>query len=367
MRKRITLVLLLFGFLLPVHCAAGDLLRVGVAGLTHDHVHAVLRRHQQGGLEIIGIAEPNRDLAEKFSKRYGYSMDLVHDTLDKMLSTVKPQVISDYGSTFGHLKTVEAAASRGIHVMVEKPLAVSVEHARKMEALAKRHSIHLLTNYETTWYASHHAARRIVNAGSLGGIRKIVVHDGHQGPAEIGCSEEFLEWLTDPKLNGGGALMDFGCYGANLSTWLMKGERPTAVTAVTQQIKPDRYPHVEDEATIVLTYPKTQAILQASWNWNYNRKDIEVYCKEGYVHCHNESNMTVMESGTSQAKNVTPTRLKPGMADPYKYFAAIIHGDIEIKPTDLSALENNLIVVEILEAAKRSAEEGKTIRLGKSP
>ena len=181
-------VILLFLFsLLSTQSSAAELLSVGVAGLTHDHVHGVLRRHQQGDLEIVGIAEPNRALAERLSKRYGYSMDLVHDSLGEMLRTVKPQVVSDYGSTFGHLKTVEEAAPLGVHVMVEKPLAVSLEHAKKMEALAKRYSIHVLTNYETTWYASHHAARELINAGSLGDIRKMVVHDGHQGPAEIGC------------------------------------------------------------------------------------------------------------------------------------------------------------------------------------
>ena len=160
-----TLILLLLVFLSSAQIAAAELLRVGVAGLTHDHVHAVLRRHQQGELQIVGIAESNRELAKKFSKRYGYSMDLVHGSLDEMLRKVKPQVISDYGSTFGHLKTVEAAAPRGIHVMVEKPLAVSLEHAKKMEALAKRHSVHLLTNYETTWYGSHHAAQKKMATG----------------------------------------------------------------------------------------------------------------------------------------------------------------------------------------------------------
>ena len=362
-----TFLLLLLFCTLPVQADTAELLRVGVAGLTHDHVHAVLRRHQQGELKIVGIAEPNRGLAEKFSKRYGYSMDLVHESLEAMLGAVTPEVISDYGSTFGHLKTVELAAPRGIHVMVEKPLAVSLEHARRMQTLANHHSIQLLTNYETTWYASHHAARELIDTRSLGDIRKMVVHDGHQGPAEIGCSKEFLAWLTDPELNGGGALMDFGCYGANLATWLLRGQRPSTVTAVTQQIKPERYPHVEDEATIILTYPKAQVILQASWNWNYNRKDMEVYCKDGYVHCRDATTMLVMDSNASRANAVDPPPLKPALADPYKYFAAVVRGTMKVEPSDLSALENNLIVVEILEAAKRSAKEGRTIRIAELP
>ena len=111
----------------------------------------------------------------------------------------------------------------------------------------------------------------------------MVVHDGHRGPKEIGVGPEFLAWLTDPKLNGAGALFDFGCYGADLMTWLMDGARPLTVTAVTQQIKPEIYSRVDDEATIILTYPKTQAIVQASWNWPFDRKDMEVYGQTGYV------------------------------------------------------------------------------------
>ena len=101
---------------------------------------------------------------------------------------------------------------------------------------------------------------------------------------------EFLSWLTDPKLNGAGALFDFGCYGAGLMTWLMNGEKPLTVTAVTQQIKPEIYPKVDDEATIIITYPKAQAIIQASWNWPFDRKDMEVYGATGSV-------MTVKEMG----------------------------------------------------------------------
>jgi predicted dehydrogenase len=158
--------------------------------------------------------------------------------------------------------------------MVEKPLSVNLDEARQMETLANKYGIHLLTNYETTWYGSNQKAFNQLDA--LGDIRKIVVHDGHQGPKEIGVNKEFLDWLTDPVKNGGGALMDFGCYGANLITWLMKGERPQAVVAITQQIKPEVYPKVEDEATIIVTYPKAQGIIQASWNWPYNRKGKKV-------------------------------------------------------------------------------------------
>jgi len=113
-----------------------------------------------------------------------------------------------------------------------------------------------LTNFETSWYPTTDKTHSLTrDTAFMCKIRKVVVHDGHEGPREIGVSSEFFDWLTDPVQNGGGALMDFGCYGANLMTYLMNGEMPISVTAITSQFKPHIYPKVDDEATIVLAYP----------------------------------------------------------------------------------------------------------------
>ncbi|HYG01972.1 MAG TPA: Gfo/Idh/MocA family oxidoreductase [Chryseosolibacter sp.] len=330
--------------------------RIGIAGLTHTHVHWLLGRAHDGDIEIVGIAETNKDLAERFLKQHKLPMTLLFNSLDEMIEKSKPEAVTAFGSTFEHLEVVRTCAPKKIHVMVEKPLAVSLDHALEIESLAKKNGIHVLTNYETTWYASNHELKKL---NLLGDIRKIVVHDGHQGPKEIGCNEEFLEWLTDPKYNGGGALMDFGCYGANLATWLLIGQRPKQVLAVTQQMKPDVYPHVEDEATIILTYPSTQVIIQASWNWPYNRKDMEVYGVNGYAIADREA--LVLKIGDDKDKvHEVPPLLRPNH-DPFAYLAAVARGGLKPDAFDLSSLENNMVVMEILEAAKLSAKEGKAI------
>ena len=339
-------------------------LRVGVAGLVHGHVGWILKAMQRDDIKVVGIAEPNRTLAQRYAEQYGFSMDIVYDDLATMLDQTKPEAVTAFNTIYDHLATVEACAPRGIHVMVEKPLAVSLEHAQRMKTLAQENSIHLLTNYETTWYGSNHAVYHLVHEeNALGELRKIVVHDGHPGPKEIGVGDEFLEWLTDPVQNGGGALVDFGCYGANLITWLMQGERPTSVTAITQQIKPDIYPNVEDEATIIVTYPNTQGIIQASWNWPVSRKDMEVYGKTGYAHALTATDLRrrIQEAGSEDTQQAE-ARPAP-YDDPFSYLAAVVRGTISVKPTDLSALENNMVVVEILDAAKQSAQTGKRVKL----
>lgn len=339
-------------------------LRVGVNGLVHGHVGWILDAMKRSDIEVVGIAESNRALAQRYAKQFGFSMDLVYDDLATMLDKTQPEAVTAFNAIYDHLATVEACAPRGIHVMVEKPLAVSLEHAQRMEKLAKEHDIHLLTNYETTWYGSNHTIYRMVHEeNALGELRKVVVHDGHPGPKEIGVSEEFLEWLIDPEQNGGGALMDFGCYGANLITWLMQGQRPTSVTAVTQQIKPETYPRVDDEATIIVTYPKMQGVIQASWNWPISRKDTEVYGQTGYAHALNATDLRQrLRESDPESMRQAVVRAAP-YDDPFRYLAAVVRGEITIDEHDLSALKNNMIVMEILDAAQRSAETGKRIDL----
>ena len=360
MKRRSSLSVLLMSFVVISYCQNTKPLRIGIAGLTHDHVGGLLSRAHDSDIQIVGIAEKNRELAEKYLKKYNLSMELVYSSLEEMLDKSKPEAVCAFNSIYEHLEVVKACAPRRINVMVEKPLAVSVDHAKQMEALASKYHIYLLTNYETTWYGSN--ANVVQMLDSIGDLRKIVVHDGHQGPKEIGVSKEFFEWLTDPVKNGGGAVIDFGCYGANLVTWLMKGEKPVSVFGVVQQIKPDIYPKVDDEATIIVTYPKMQGIIQASWNWPFGRKDMEVYGQHGYTISDRNGIRSKTSPDRKEDYQAVPAPSHP-FNDPFAYLAAVIRGEVTVKPTDLSSLQNNMIVVEILEAARKSAKEGKVIYL----
>lgn len=346
--------------------AATPPVRVGVAGLSHSHVHGLLGRADRGDVQVAGIAEANRALAERYSKRYGFALDLVSGSLEAMLDRARPEVVCAFGSILDHLAVVEACAPRGIHVMVEKPLAISLDAARRMARLAQTHHVLLLTNYETTWYGSNRRLRELVQAGTLGAIRKLVVHDGHAGPVAIGVEPEFLDWLTDPERNGAGALMDFGCYGADLMTWLMEGQRPLSVTAVTQQLQPKLYPRVDDEATIVVAYKDAQGIIQASWNWPFGRKDTHVYGERGYALALDGRRLqTRLGDSPESVQEAAPP---PAPYDePFAYLAAVVRREIEARGDAPSGLATNLVAMEILEAARESARSGRTVTLGPAP
>jgi predicted dehydrogenase len=337
-------------------------LKVAVAGISHGHSAWILGYKNKDSIQVAGIFEPDTALARRAAKRYGLSPSILYTNLAQMLDAVKPEAVLAFGSIYSHLTVVEACAPRGIHVMVEKPLAVSNAHAQRMDSLARKYKIHLLTDYETSWYPSVAKTFQLtLDSNYIGRVRKVVIHDGHPGPKEIGCGPEFLSWLTDPVLNGGGALVDFGCYGANLMTRLMKGQQPIAVTAVTRQYKPNIYPKVDDDATIIVDYPDAQCIIQASWNWPWNRKDMEVYGESGYIFAPDKNTLQLRQKSVS-TRHITAQDI-PVYEDPFKYLADVLRGKIQVEPYGLYALPNNLTVVKILEAAKESARTGKKVLL----
>ena len=365
MKKNTSLTVFIFSicsiFLFYANGYAQPLLKVGVAGLNHDHVNNIMHQYKSGEVIIVGIAESDEQLVKKYKDRFGLPDSLFYKDLSQMLQHVKPDAVLAYNAIADHISVVEICAPKGISVMVEKPLATTLQDAEKMAALAKQFNIQLLTNYETTWYPTNQQVYEMINSQrSIGNIMKIVVHDGHQGPVEIGCSPDFLKWLTDPVKNGGGALMDFGCYGANLMTWLMHNETPLSVTAVTKHIKPNIYPKVEDDATILVEYPNATGLIEASWNWPFGIKDLEVFGKTAYLHALNGNTLLQKDTGTYYMVSVKPYVYK----DNIQYLADVLKGKIKADD-DLSSLKNNLIVVKILDAAKESARTGKKIILQK--
>jgi predicted dehydrogenase len=338
--------------------------RIAVIGLEHGHVDGFFRQvTHRNDVEIAGIAEPDRALFDKYARKYKLSDKLYFPSADALFNSVRPDAAVLYTSTFGHLAGVQACARKGVSVMMEKPLAVSYEEGRAMAHAAETAHIHMLVNYETTWYASNKAAYDLLHKGELGDLRKMVFRDGHQGPQEIGVPPEFFHWLTDPKLDGAGALYDFGCYGADLATWLMDGKEPVAVTAVTRQIKPSIYPKVDDEADVTVAYPKAIAILQGSWNWPYSIKDGVVYGTKASAQTVLRDKISIKRERPAEPEVQTSNPLQAPYDDSLHYLVAIVRGQISDDPGSLSGVKTNLIASEILDAARQSAQTGRTVPL----
>jgi len=328
--------------------------------LVHDHVRGFLPTVVDNPeVELCGIAESNRMLFDHYASQFHLQPSLRFDSLDRLLSTRRIDALATFTTTLDHRAVVDTAAAHRVHVMMEKPLATNLADGRSMAAVARKAGIELIVNYETSFYPSIRAAIPFVTQEhTIGEVRKVVMRAGHSGPKPI-CSPEFLAWLTDPIANGGGALMDFGCYGANLATCLLPGSRPIAVSAVTQSLQPKLYPRVEDEANLLIVYPEAVAVVEASWNWPRGQKELDIYGTDAELHLPDRDTLTLRQGAINRVLSTQQAAAEP--QTPLAHLVAVARGTQ--KPSSLSALDTNLLVMEILEAAKESARSQRQVSL----
>src|SRR6188474_3324374 len=92
-------------------------LRVGVAGLTHDHAHGIMNQYRNGEVIITGIVEQDVKLIERYKKNYQLHDSLFYKTLEALIDKTKPEVVLAYNAISEHLSVVEVCAPRKISVM----------------------------------------------------------------------------------------------------------------------------------------------------------------------------------------------------------------------------------------------------------
>jgi predicted dehydrogenase len=334
--------------------------RLAVVGLDHDHVWSLLKDiAREPSAELVAIAEADPALVSRAQKDVPASVKFYSDYV-AMLDEAKPEAVIVTTSNDRHLEILRQCAKRHIHYSTEKPMATSAKDAREMERLAREANIKLMVNYWNAWVAPSHDLFHRVRAGEVGPIEKIIVQYGHRGPKEIGVSQQFASWLYDPVKNGGGAIMDFGCYGAEMSLWL-KG-RPSRVYATTRKMKVEQNNKVDDDATIVLDYPDATAIIEASWDWPYNKDTTEVFGPKGSLLARHTT--LQYRSADARGPNVAPdgenVTLDPPLketSNPIAYFVDCIRNNKPIE--DPVSAQLNVQVMEILDAARESARTGK--------
>jgi predicted dehydrogenase len=355
-------VFLWTAFALPAQSRAQDgKTRIAIIGLDHDHVWGLL--HDIVGepqADLVAIAEPNPALTSKAKSLVPAGVQFYSDYV-RMLDQAKPEAVFVTTANDRHLGILRACAKRHIHVSTEKPMATNARDAREMERLADQAGIKLMVNYWNAWVAPSHELFNRAKAAEFGPVQKIIVQYGHQGPKEIGVSKEFADWLYDPVKNGGGAVMDFGCYGAEWALWL-KG-RPARVFATARKLKTEQHNNVDDDATIVLDYPDGSAILEPSWDWPYGMDRVYVFGQKASFLATSKSlfSRTTMQSPSADAnpdgESIALNPLPHETSNPIAYFLDRIRRN---QPIDnpLSA-DLNVQVMEILDAARESIRTGR--------
>jgi predicted dehydrogenase len=348
----------------PSHIAAQARTRLAIVGLDHDHVWGLLKTiANEPDAELVAIADAHPELVEKAKAMVPAGVRFFSDYIS-MLDEVKPDAVIVTTANHRHLEILSACAKHKIHFFTEKPMAASGADARKMERLAREAGIKLMVNYGNAWPEPTQEALRRIEAGEIGNIQKIIVQFGHEGPREIGTSKYFADWLYDPVKNGAGALMDFGCYGADWAM-VLKG-RPTRVYAMSLKLKTEQHNAVEDDATVLLEYPDATAILMPSWDWSYGKGQAEIFGSKGSLLVRGDGLLFQPAKGATSLQNPdgkpvetqpVPREKRNGVA----YFLYCIRNNKPIEGPVSAAI--NVGVNEIIDAAKESIRTGRAVAM----
>lgn len=359
-RLRVPSASRLVPLLLPLLVAA-DLLaegvRVGFVGLRHGHAWRQLAEISSvEEADFVGVAESIEGLvaeARKIQPDAHFESDY-----RSFVRSRKPEIVWAFVENNRHREMVEFLAPLGIHVIFEKPLAGSYADALRIQALAREHGIKVMTNYQMAWWASNHEMRRQAISGRVGKVWRLhgVVGNGGPSPRDL-RRKVFFDWLTDPDANGAGSLVDFGIYSATWAVWHLG--LPSDVYAVTHRLQPDRFPKVEDNAVMVLSYPQAVGIFEGSWNLPRGFQQLEVFGHEGSL-AMNRDSLAFRASRKAEAQ-VEPEPLGAKASHPVRYMIDKVTSGKRLE--HIVALDLNVNAVQILEAAKRSALAGRPVPL----
>ena len=235
-------------------------IRIGVLGLHHDHVWSNLE--ELAALDhgrIVAAADPNEPLRDQVRGQFGCD---VHDDYRALLEDDGIDAVYIFASNRVGAELAVDAANHGKHILIEKPMAADLAGADAMLDAAGANKVRLMINWPFAWWSQLQHAIRLAQSGDIGRVWQVKYRAAHQGPAEMGCTEYFCDWLYDEHLNGGGALMDYCCYGAVLSRVLLG--MPASVFGMDGRLcKKDL--SVEDNAMLALRYADAMATSEASW------------------------------------------------------------------------------------------------------
>ncbi len=330
-----------------------------VSGL-HAHVWAPLKQVLNSDqVKFVGFAETLPELVAQ-AKKTGVPDKLIFADYKKMIEETKPDFVWAFTETYRHLEVIQFCAPRGIHVIVEKPMAATYAQALEIQKLALKYKINVLTNYSSTWQASNYAVKAAVDAGAIGPVYRLRAVVGHGGPGDPKTSP-FVAWLADPVKNGGGALVDFGCYSMLWSVW-MKG-MPESVYASVLHMKPQMFPKVEDNATIILNYKDGVAIFEGSWDLPPRpNAGNEIFGRTGSIVMGRPIELRKAGArGQQQPEQIKVDPLPPERANAIAYMVNRISTKQPLE--GMTSLDINLQVQEVLEAAKISVKTGQAVRL----
>jgi predicted dehydrogenase len=331
--------------------------RVGVAKLVHDHVWGELRRwKEQSNVEVIAAGDVHPRQRDRIQKEFG--VPRVYDTWEAMLAAEELDIVQIAAENSFHADITEAATAKGCHVITEKPMAARLPQAERMMRAAEKAGVQLMVNWPTAWSAAWQEFERLLKGGAVGPITHLKYRSAHNGPREIGCDPEFWEWLYDEERNGAGAYMDYCCYAADLCACILG--LPQQVMGM-RGIFAKEYPLPDDNAMVVMRYPRAFGVAEASWTQTvgYATPNPVAYGTEGSLAM--QGGKLLLQRPGKEAETITPPPTQAPLRSAPEYLIHCFETGEPIQGYCSPKVSRD--AQEILEAGLRSADRGQFVRI----
>lgn len=336
-------------------------LRVGVLGMIHDHLWWWLPNLIESPLgELVAAADPHEELHNRIQSEF--DCPRVFSSYEEMLDKVELDAVYIYSDHVTKADLTKKAAERGIHVMVEKTMAASVKDAYDMLAAARDAGVSLMVNWPFFWDmpAMQHTLQMALS-GEIGRLWCVKFRGAHGGPIEYGHSRYFAEWLFDEKLSGGGAIIDYGGYGATLARHLLG--QPSRVFAMAGHLVKD-YVKLDDNAMFMMQYPRAMALMECSWTQSGMATSYvtTIYGTEGtLVSSPFMDKILLANQEHTHGIEIEPKEPSGDLKNETTYFLSRITKELPVE--GMCSPEQSLDAQEIVEAAIISARTGKAVSL----
>lgn len=354
--------------------------RCKIAGINFDHMHMgdnLRMAHEHPDADIVALCDEQPERMEAAAANFSIPAERLYTDFRRCLEETRPDIVILCPATALHGEWTERVAPFGVHILMEKPFAATLEEADRMVAAMEKTGKKLAINWPLAWYPPHRTAKRLIEEGAIGELIEVHYYDGNRGPlwhtadkiektaADV-QREKPDSWFYK-KAHGGGSLLDYLGYGTTLGTWYLDGKAPEEVTAAVD--RPAGL-EVDEHSVTVARYARGLSKFETRWGtftdpWTHQPQPkcgFVLAGTEGTISSYDYEETVRLQTAACPEGRVVPVDvLEPPFQDPIQYVIHCIENDLPIE----GPLSPRICRIgqQIVDTAVQSAAQKRTLPL----
>jgi predicted dehydrogenase len=347
--------------------------RIGIIGAVHDHFWPVWGKgvfhefRDQPGVTLVAATEQHPALQARLRQDLG--IERIYTDFQEMLDVETLDAVLIGLPSNAKVEPVRAAAKKGLHILMDKPLCTTMADAWEMKRIVDEAGVHLVVNSLSIWKAPLRKGFDLIAEGAIGKPFWAKWRNANAGTEKAGASSFFTDWLWDMQKNGGGILINYCYYGISYLCHLFG--RPQSVTAMAGHFVKEHIPaEMEDNAVVTMKWQGALGQAEGSWTQfdegpqeevDPTNRGLIVYGTEGVLRTSSKGYVVLVNAehpkGIRIDCSAVPVRFKDGA----EHFTSLVRGRSEVDP--LCSLDLNILVQEVVTAGYESIRDRREIDL----